>query len=353
LVLPGYTASQATLARLVGPAEADWFWEQSVAAVALVRSRVQRHAIACDCREGTIVAALKPSHLADLEAEARALHQRFGTPFELLDATAIRHHVASERYCGGVRDPLGAHVNPLALTQGLADVARAAGARLHGQSRVTGVDWDAGRVTTAAGSVLARTVVLATNAAAEDLAPELADWLLPATTYMSATQPLGADTAATLLPTDQGVADSAFVMDYFRRSSDHRLLFGGGVSYFAREPASIARRMKAHLVRVFPTLADIAIDIAWSGRLDVTLNRMVLARRLGTHGLTMLGFSGHGLALTVAMGAVLAEAAAGQPDRFTRIAAVPHRRFPGGRWLRAPGTALGVTAMRLWDQLSR
>jgi gamma-glutamylputrescine oxidase len=271
----------------------------------------------------------------------------------MLDQAALAAHIASDRYVGGYIDWRSAHVNPLALTRGLAQAAIKAGAQLCERSEVTSVDVNAGIARTRHGKVTAGQLILATNAATEMLVPDLGRYLLPATTFMVATEELGERMVSALLPTDLAVTDSAFVMDYFRRSSDHRLLFGGGVSYFAAEPLSTATMLKQRLIKVFPHLAEYEVNLAWSGKLDITMNRMLFVRRLGRQCWTAFGFSGHGLALSVGVGAMLGTLGRHGEGSIAALEAVRHRAFPGGRWLRAPATTIGVKALQAWDWLRR
>jgi gamma-glutamylputrescine oxidase len=141
------------------------------------------------------------------------------------------------------------------------------------------------------------------------------------------------------------------VLDYFRRSAGHRLLFGGRVSYSGLDPFGTARATRARMLRVFPELKDARIEYAWGGYVDITLNRAPDFGRLEPEVYYLQGFSGHGIALTGLAGKLVAEAIAGSAERFDVFARIPHREFPGGPWLRRPALVLAMLYYRLKDLL--
>jgi gamma-glutamylputrescine oxidase len=141
------------------------------------------------------------------------------------------------------------------------------------------------------------------------------------------------------------------VLDYFRRSSDHRLLFGGRVSYSGRDPFGTAAATRRRMLQVFPQLRDVRLTHAWGGMVDITLNRAPDFNRLAPNVWYLQGFSGHGMALTGIAGQLAAEAIAGQSERFDVFARIPHREFPGGKALRRPALVLAMLYYRLRDLL--
>ncbi len=134
---------------------------------------------------------------------------------------------------------------------------------------------------------------------------------------------------AQLLPSNAAVADINWILDYFRRSADHRLLFGGRVSYSAVQPPHLAESMRKRMLRIFPSLADVKVAYAWGGYLDITMSRAPDFGRLAPNVFYLQGFSGHGMSLTGLAGKLVAEAVAGTAERFDVFARIPHRDFPG------------------------
>ena len=328
-------------------------WNLAEEAKALLCERVERHRIACDWKPGNLLAVTKPRYLPELERESERLASRYGYhAIRMLDRDEVRQMVASERYCGGQFDAGGGHLHPLNLALGLARAAAAAGARLHEQSRATEIRW--GRrplVRTAQGQVRARHVLLCGNAYLGDLVPGIRSRVMPITNHLLATEPLGAGRAAALIPADCCVHASKFVVDYYRLTSDLRLIFGGGETYRDRPPRDLCAFVRRFMLEVFPQLADVRIDYAWSGRLAITQSRLPHFGRIEDRGFFAQGFSGHGVALTQLAGKLLAEAVAGTAERFDVFAGLPHRRFPGGTWARQPLLAAGMLYYALKDRL--
>lgn len=352
-VLPGYACGLSTLAKHLARADVRRLWDMSREAVHLTRELISRYAIACDWRDGHLDTAVKPRQRAELTQLAATLARDYGeTGLELLEGTALAREVVSPRYCAGLYDRDSGHLHPLNYTLGLARAAQAAGARLFERSAVIAVEMAATpRVRTATGTVSAQHVILAQNTGRPVLDRALRAKIMPVGTYIAATEPLGAERAAGLLPGNAAVCDINFVLDYFRLSADHRLLFGGRVSYSGLTPPRLAASMRERMLRVFPSLGELAIDSVWGGEVDITMNR---APHFGTRDGRVLyaqGFSGHGMALSALAGKLMAEAVAGQAERFDLFARIPHRDFPGGRWLRTPSLVLAMLYYRLRDLL--
>lgn len=352
-VIPGFACEMQKIAQLTSPADARRLWAMSLEAVALVRQRIEHHAIDCDWRPGQLHVAVKPRQVAELARFRRELAEVYGYPrLECLGGAELAGHVKSPRYLAGLYDPDGGHVHPLNFTVGLAAAARAAGARIFEHSPVVQVDRGASpAVQLAEGTVRARQVVVAGNAWLGPLVPELDARIMPVGTYIIASAPLGEARAREILPTDAAVTDSNFVLDYFRRSADHRLLFGGRVSYSGLTPPKLAESMRRRMVAVFPSLHDVAVDYAWGGYVDITMNRAPHFGRIGQNLYFAQGFSGHGMAITGLAGRLIAEAIAGDSSRLDVFARIPHRVFPGGRWLRTPSLMLAMLYYRLRDLL--
>lgn len=340
--------------RRLGAEAAQLFWRMGEEAVRIVRARIGQFGIDCDLRWGFCDVALKPRQMAELRA-ARDEAQRYGYPhaLELVERDQLRAQVvASDAYVGGLIDRGSGHLHPLNLCLGEAAAAAQLGVRVFEQSPV--LQLLPGRrpqVRTANGSVNASFVVLAGNAYLGGLEPRLSGRVLPAGSYIIATEPLGEARARALIPQNLALADQNVVLDYFRCSADHRLLFGGRCNYSGREPRDIAAAVRPRLLRIFPQLAGVRIDYAWGGNLGISLNRIPQLGRLPGNVLYAQGYSGHGLGTTHLAGRVLAEAICGDPARLDLFRRIRHRRLPGGHWFASPALALGMLYYRLRDLL--
>jgi gamma-glutamylputrescine oxidase len=351
-VLPGLAAGQLKLKRLVGADAAKRIWDMSMEAIDLLHEQIRRFGIPCDPVRGYLHAAVKDRHVRELE-ETRAELGALGYPDTRVIAGAeLRTRLASPRYKAALWDPVAGHIHPLNYTLGIARAAQEAGAALHTGTRVTGVVQHRGRgveIATTGGRVTADFLILAGGAYLGGIMKPIEGYVMPVGTYIVATEPR-AD-IATLIPGNEAVADLNFVLDYFRRSTDGRMLFGGRVSYSTLPPPNLPAAMLARACRVFPQLADARVEYCWGGNVDITVNRAPHFGRIGENILFLQGFSGHGVALTGLAGKLAAAAVAGKAERFDTFAAIPHRRFPGGRHLRLPALLLATTYFRLRDML--
>jgi gamma-glutamylputrescine oxidase len=350
----GFAAGQDKLTAQVGRADARRMFDVSVEALDLLKARVARHAIDCDLNWGQMHVAIKPRHETELKAWREELANEYGydSP-RWLDRREVREMLATERYVGGLLDPRSGHLHPLNYTLGLARAAEAAGARIFEGSQVVRLDHgDTVAVATAAGTVRAKHVVLCCNAYVDDkVSAQLRARIMPVGTYIVATEPLGAERMSALMRDNVGVTDINWVLDYFRRSADHRLLFGGRVSYSGLDPLNTERATRARMVKVFPQLADVKIEYAWGGYVDITMSRAPDFGRIAPNVYYLQGFSGHGIALTGMAGQLAAEAVAGQAERFDLFAKLQHRDFPGGAALRTPALVLAMLWFRMKDLL--
>ena len=349
----GFAVGQQRLEREVGRDDARRLFDLSVEALDLTQSLIQEYAIDCDYRPNHVHVAVKPRHLRELDQWARELHEDYGySSVRLLNRDELQGHVRSERYLGGLLDPRSGHLQPLKYTHGLARAAETAGAVLYENSEV--LRYDNGRevrVHTAQGSVRCAHLVLCGNAYIGAVAPSLSRRILGVGTYIIASEPLGEERARSLLPSNAAVADINWILDYFRRSQDHRLLFGGRVSYSSVQPPRLAESMRKRMVRAFPSLSDVKVANAWGGYLDITMSRAPDFGRLAPNVYYLQGFSGHGVALAGLAGKLASEAIAGTAERFDVFARIPHRDFPGGPLLRRPSLMLAMLYYRLRDVL--
>lgn len=343
---------QEDLEKLVGTDDATKLWDLAEDAKALVKSLISHHDIDCDLKPGIATLGFSENECAELHTHAAHLKTTYGyEQIELLDPEAGRALCPSPAYAGGYLDTGAAHLHPLNYALGLADAAIAAGLRLHENTEVLGIE-EGARVTvrTGHGSVTADHAILACNGYLGDLNRKVAARVMPINNFIAATEPLGTE-AAKVLAQDVAVADTKFVVNYFRLSADGRLLFGGGESYGYRFPADIAAKVRKPMVEIFPHLRDARIDYAWGGTLAITLRRMPYLARVAPNILSASGYSGHGVGTATHAGQLMAQAIQGEAEGFDTMARVPSLPFPGGPALRNPLLVLAMTWYALRDRL--
>ena len=351
--LPGFGTSMATLVNQVGRDDARRMWDISVEGVDMLRRRVERHRIDCDLHWGQMHVGVRPRHPAELASWKEELERDYGYDgLRYLARTELREWLATDRYNSGLLDPRGGHLHPLNYTLGLARAAADAGAVIHEGSAVTRLTPGTKvRIETAGGTVQADFAAVCCNAYLGELVPAVRARMMPVGTYIVATEPIDAERLRSTIRDNVAVTDINWVLDYFRCSADHRLLFGGRVSYSGLDPLNTRNATRARMIKVFPQFKDLRIEHAWGGMLDVTMNRAPDFNRIAPNVYYLQGFSGHGIALTGMAGALIADAIAGQAERFDLFTRLSHRNFPGGTIMRTPLLVMAMLWYRLRDLL--
>ena len=347
----GQRQDQETLERMVGRDDARHLWDLAEEAKGMVRSLIADHAMPVRFHPGIAHACYSRAEVDDAHRYAEKLARDYGySQVQPLDRDGIRALIGSDAFAGGEVDRGAGHVHPLNYAIGLAKAAQAAGAVIHERSEVTRID-DGPRpvVHSAQGSVTCGHVLLACNGYLGGLEPQVAARVMPINNFIVATEPLG-ERAHDVLSEAVAVADTKFVVNYWRLSEDNRLLFGGGESYGWRFPDIVATVRKP-MLKVYPHLADVKIDHAWGGTLAITMTRNPCFIRPRPNVLSASGYSGHGVALATLAGRVMAEAVQGQTARFDVLERLPTPRFPGGTALRHPLLVLAMTWYALRDRL--
>lgn len=349
----GHNRDQDELEKMVGLSQARALWDLSLESVQLVKALIEKHAINCGFSDGVIHADHRKRLVPHSHTYARKMRNEYGyDQIRSLSHEEMREAVGSPAYFGGTLDMGSGHTHPLGFALGLADAARAAGVRIFEGSRVAEITQTSPAIVkTKSASITAGYVVLGCNGYLGHLQGNVAARVMPINNYIVATEPLSDDTAEALIRNNHAVADSKFVINYFRLSEDRRMLFGGGESYGYRFPSDIAGLVRKPMVSIFPQLADVKIDYAWGGTLGITMNRMPHFSRLQGNIISASGYSGHGVALATLGGKLAAEAIAGQAERFDLMANVPSHKFPGGVVMRWPLLVLAMVWYSMRDRL--
>jgi gamma-glutamylputrescine oxidase len=368
-LIPGLRWSMREIDAKFGRERAQAIFDLAWSAGDRVQCRIDRHAIQCDLKAGHLEAAYKPSHFDAMCRDTEFLERQFGwDSASIVPQPEMADHIDGGDYHGGIYDKAGGHFHPLNYALGLAQAAAKAGVHIYEQSRVAKIikatsaaanpsrnGWQAGErakvVTSSGAEIMANKVILATDAWMGWLEPSLDASTVAIMNYNIATQIL--PYADSLLPSDAAIADSRFVLNYFRLSADKRLIFGGGEKYVQRPPSDIAAFVRRHLTHVFPSLSGVAIDYAWGGTVGVTMNRLPHIGRLGKTGDVYFahGFSGHGALVSTLAGELMVDAIMGAESGFDVFANLPHRPFPGGALFAQPLATLGLLWYALRDRL--
>ncbi|TPK36387.1 MULTISPECIES: FAD-binding oxidoreductase [unclassified Mesorhizobium] len=305
-----------------------------------------------DYMPGQLSVAHKPRYVDDYKAHAEIMASRFSYPhISFMDATETAQRLGSTAYFGGTRDTGTGHIHPMKLVIGTARAAAQAGARLFEATPSTGIVSSGGtvKVSTARGTITAQKCLIAVNAYGGTLEPVSAAHIMPIGSFIGATVPLGAD--SNVLPGGEAVDDSRFVVRYFRKSRDGRLLFGGREVYGVNDPKDIHIHIRRQIAELYPALRDVEITHGWGGYVGITVPRKPFVREVMPNVISAGGYSGHGVMLSNFFGKLYAETVAGNRDRLKLIEDLKIPPFPGGRRLRAPLLFLALNWFALRDRI--
>jgi len=349
----GYNKGVRDIAALVGRDDARKLWDLGLEAKDLLIKTVEKHDIRCDLKWGHLMMASKPRQMRELEDAKEEMETESRYPgLQMLNTAEARARVGSEKYIGALFDPGSGHLHPLNYTLGLAAAAENTGAKIYENSPAIHIqDGAEPIVTTAAGTVRCKHVIMCANAYLEKLEPRIIGKIMPVGTFIVATEPLDDELAQSLIRNDEGVVDINFVLNYWRLSADKRMLFGGRVSYSGLVPFDLKQTMGNSMRAIYPQLRNTKVEYAWGGNVAITVNRLPHFGRVGKNIYFAHGFSGHGILLTGLAGKLMAEVVQGTAERFDVFARIPHMSFPGGALMRKPALVLAMAYFKLRDLL--
>jgi gamma-glutamylputrescine oxidase len=320
-----------------------------------LRSFAAENDIDIDYRPGQLSVIHKKRYVGDYRRHAELMAERFDYPhISYMERDETAERVGSSFFHGGIRDTGTGHVHPLRLVIGTARVAAANGAQLHENSKVTGLSQAGGKVTvkTGNGTITADRALLAVNAyGSEKLEPVSSAHVMPIRSFIGATAPLSSELNRKIIPGSESIDDSRFVVRYFRKFGDDRLLFGGREAYTADNPREISTHIRKQIAEIYPELADVEITHAWGGSVGITMPRQPFVREVMPGVTAAGGFSGHGVMLSNFTGKLYAEAVTGNRDRLHHFRELKVPAFPGGRRFRKPMLTLALTWYAMLDRI--
>jgi gamma-glutamylputrescine oxidase len=350
----GLRRNQHWIERRLGRDAARCLWDVGLRAREHLDWLVETYSIKCDLRHGLLHADHKSRYGDHSRRYVDYLDREYDyKSLRYVGLEEIRSAVASNSYVGGTLDTRGGHLHALNFALGIGRAAHQHGAKLHEDTEVTGIQrvGSAWRLTTPRGAVRAQQVILACNGYLRGISPIVEAHVMPINNFIAVTEPMKPETAAALVRNGCAVADSRFVVYYFRITADHRLLFGGGENYSYRFPDDIGAYVRKHIVRIFPQLAPVRLDYAWGGTLAITSTRMPFIRELEPGLFNASGFSGKGVVFAPYAGRVVAQAIMGDRADFELLGRVPVPRFPGGARLRGPTLFAAMSIAALLDRI--
>tara|TARA_B110001452_G_scaffold27707_1_gene21716 strand:- start:17911 stop:19170 length:1260 start_codon:yes stop_codon:yes gene_type:complete len=347
----GQRADQADLEDKLGHDAASVLWDMGLEAVDTVKALISDHDIKCDLKHGDMHLAHKTRLCDGLKEEVEFLADRYNfTDMEYIPQERLSEFVGSDGFYAGIWDKASCHLHPLNYALGLADAAVKAGVTIYEHSRVLSYGGAPLVIKTGEGQVTATEIILACNGYIEKLEPKINGYIMPINNFVLATEPLSDELANAIIPKDTSMADSRFVINYWKLSADNRLVFGGGENYRRGFPKDIKNFVRKYMLQIYPQLGSTKIDYGWGGTLAITMNRLPHFGRVEDNIWHMQGYSGHGVPTATFAGKLVAEAISGKLERFDVMAQLPTHKFPGGTLLRWPGMVSAMLYYSLRDR---
>ena len=347
----GQRRNQSDLIRMTDQETAKILWEFAEDSKDTVTSLIKEHKIECYLKEGIAQFGFNSKDTRELHYEADFVADRYNyQKIEKLDENQATDICPSPAYHGGVLDKGAFHLHPLRLALGLARAAQKGGAVIYENTEVLEVNEGSKNVVkTARGRVTCEHVVVACNGYIGKLSNTISKHVMPINNFIAATEPLGR-LEKKVLTQDIAVADTKFVINYFRKSHDGRLLFGGGENYGYKFPKNIRAKVRGPMLEIFPHLKNIKIEYVWGGTLAITMRRMPFFQKLGQTIYTASGYSGHGVGMAGLAGKLISQAIEGDSRGFDVFAKLPSLPFPGGQYCRYPLLVLAMSWYALRDR---
>lgn len=309
------------------------------------------HQIDMEYVPGQLNVAHKESYKREYYENAEIAAFRYDYPhIRFMDREETQERLGSKRFYCGVRDIGTGHIHPLKLLIGLGRVAANAGADIFEMTRATSISQAGGLVAieTERGTITANRVLIACDGHIGNLEPVTESHVMPIRSFIGATVPL--DRFPDVIPGGEAVADSRFVVRYFRKSKDGRLLFGGREAYTADNPRDISEHIRRQIAEIYPALKDIEITHAWGGSVGITMPREPFVREVMPGVTSIGGYSGHGVMLSNYCGKLYAEMVLGKSADLDLFKALDIPAFPGGARMRTPLLFLALSWFALRDK---
>lgn len=351
-VLPGWSG-ESTMIRQLGEKAHEFLWRTRYRGNEIIESWIEKYQIDCDYVRGAMTTATKPLHMKFFEAEYHESSEHgLGDDIVLLGRNELRDYLDTDVYLGGLLEKRAGHCHPLNLCLGEARAARNLGVEIfEGTPALEIIHGDRAEVVAEGGRVRAGSVVLAGNAYHYLEKRRLHGYMLPAQTYMMATEPLPDELAKTILPHNTAVCDANWVLDYFRLSADRRMLFGGRCTYSNRQIHDVEAALRPRMRRIFPQLDGVNVDYSWGGAIAIPLNRTPLLGRIDSNIFYVQGYSGHGVNCSHIAAEIIADAIESSDRDLSLFERVTHFRMPAADLIGGPMLALGMTYYRMKDSI--
>lgn len=350
LVCSGFRHDQKWFESKIGFDGAKKMWEISQIAKTHLQSLLDDYSIKADFEKGLVFAAHNKRMLDWLYDDAAHLANQYEyDEIDALDLSQTQSALSTNAYCGAIIDKGAGRIHPLKLLYGMTRAAIDEGAKITEHCPITKIQEHQGFIVlkTASREFKAKKLLICGDGYLHGIEPKIEAKVMPIGSFVIATEQLDEG----LLKDCVGAMDTKFVVNYFQRTADNRLLFGGGEKYTPNWPENITQFVKTNLLKIYPQLENAKIDFAWGGALGITPTRLPYIDKVSANIYTAGGYSGQGVLLAPFFGDILARAVLGEAEKFEFLSRLPVPDFPGGRILRFPLLTAAMTYYSILDKL--
>tara|TARA_Y100000590_G_scaffold194218_1_gene220699 strand:+ start:3140 stop:4465 length:1326 start_codon:yes stop_codon:yes gene_type:complete len=349
----GLRKEQKILENKLGTQHALELWKMSLEAVDEVLRNINKYNIECDLQNGVLTAGYYKNDEKYFIEEKEYLQKKYNyNEYIYFNNKEIREQINSKKYYSGLLNKGSYHLHPLKYLYGLTKEALKLNIKIYENTPVKEIieTTNGVKIITQNNIIHANHAVVGCNGYLDNLLGNVRKKFMPINNYILATKPLGKEKALSLIKNNYAVCDTRFIIDYYRLSSDWRMLFGGGETLtgnYLKHPLSF---VKKRMSNVFPELKEYDVDFCWGGTLAITISRFPNFGTIKNNKIIYAhGYSGHGLALTTLAGKLIAEYLSGEQERFNFFSSIPHISIPAGDLFRRPAYSLGVAYYKLRD----
>ena len=244
-------------------------FREGVAAREYLARTIRDNAIDCDFQmNGRFTGALNIEDFDAMKREVELLNDVVGIAAEGVEKADLPGETGSRAYSGGMIRPDIGTFHPAKFLSGRLGLATKAGAAVHGETAVSGIE-RAGRrfdVATARGTTRAAHVVMATNGYTDAADRWLRRRLVPVTSRIVVTEEISGNLMNHLIPRRRAMGEHRHLYRYYRPTPDgKRILLGGREPPLVRDPMAAVEHVRRGLVEIFPELDGMAITHSWNG----------------------------------------------------------------------------------------
>lgn len=317
IVFPGFARGQDYIEQKLGLKAAKTLFDLSLEGVDMVRQNIEKNAFEGVAKTPGILSVIRYDDAPSIKQHCADMRQKYGYQLDYIDRDAMGDFASTDIYHQASLDKQAFHFHPLNYCLNLAKLIVDNGVQIFENSEVLQMQLDAPTkvINTKNGKIKAQNVVLCGGGYSGKAYGKLHRSILPIATYVVTTEKLGGRLDE-LIHTKAAIIDDRMASDYYRIVDTDRLLWGGRITAKTTEPEQLKQLIKSDILQIYPALADIDIDIAWTGLMAYARHRMPYIGQIKPNVWACSAFGGHGMNTAPIGGKLIAEAIVGKSQRY-------------------------------------